>query len=492
MSGLRRSLRTRLLLTFGGTLVLILVANAAYLLLAGRRTGRARLEAAALQFAVLATPSLGQSFDSYFHSGFFKFRQLVLDLLARSTEVTAILVADVEGRVLFDSRRIDVSGSEGGREPESLTGERLQAVRRVQPSEIRRADQGALESLEIVVPYLEDWGRHRISAIYHVSYASLEGQFRGSVRRALELGAVSGVLVSLLGLALGTRLTRPLAALTEGVQEVARGNYERRLRLTTGDELQVVAEAFNDMASRLQTTIGERERLLEEMERRNAELERFTYTVSHDLRSPLVTVQGFLGFLEKDIESGRKDRAADDVARIRAAATTMERLLRELLELSRVGRVTNPPDDVPLRTLAEEVRKTLAGRLVAAGVELEIGADLPVLFGDRARLQEVVQNLVDNAAKFMGSQPRPAIAVGARSGPDGLVCYVKDNGMGIDPRQHERIFGLFERLDPTVEGTGIGLALVKRIVDVHGGRVWVESAGPGQGATFCFTLPPRP
>jgi signal transduction histidine kinase len=268
------------------------------------------------------------------------------------------------------------------------------------------------------------------------------------------------------------------------VQQVARGNYDKRLRVHSRDELQVVAEAFNDMSSRLQLTIGE-------MERRNAELERFTYTVSHDLRSPLVTVIGFLGLLEQDIEAGRKESALSDVARIRQAAAKMERQLRELLELSRVGRVANAPEDVPLGELAEEVRQAVAGRLATAGVALEIQGDLPVLYGDRARLLEVVQNLVDNAAKFTGSREHPQIQVGARPGPTGPVCFVRDNGIGIDPKHHQRVFGLFERLDPKVEGTGIGLALVKRIVEVHGGQVWVESDGDGRGATFCFTIPPR-
>ena len=221
------------------------------------------------------------------------------------------------------------------------------------------------------------------------------------MRRALELVAVSALLAALLGLVLGTRLTRPLAALTEGVQQVARGNYEKRLRIQSGDELQVVAEAFNDMSSRLQHTIGE-------MERRNAELERFTYTVSHDLRSPLVTVLGFLGLLERDLEAGRKESALSDIARIRSAAAKMERQLRELLELSRVGRVTTTHEDVPLRELAEEARQSLAGRLAASGVELQIADDLPVLYGDRARLLEVVQNLVDNAAKFTDGREQTA------------------------------------------------------------------------------------
>ena len=481
MTPIVNSLRTRLVATFVATLVLIQVANAAYLLIAARRTIRLRLETGARQFAVLATPALGQSFDSYFQSGYFKFRQSVLDLLARSEEVTAIQICDVEGRVLFDSRALVSPSDETG---VLLGAERLAAVRRVEPSEIRPEGSGR-GPIEIVVPYIEDWGRHRLSVVYHVSLASLERQFAASVRLAIGLVAGSGVIVCALGLALGTRLTRPLGALTEGVQQVARGNYEKRLRIQSGDELQVVAEAFNDMSTRLQQTIGE-------MERRNAELERFTYTVSHDLRSPLVTVLGFLGLLEQDIAAGRKESALADVARIRAAASTMERMLRELLELSRVGRVTSAPEEVPLAELAEEARQSLAGRLSAAGVELEVAGDLPVLYGERARLLEVVQNLVDNAAKFLGGRKDPRIAIGARHGANGQpVCFVKDNGIGIDPRHHQRVFGLFERLDPRVEGTGIGLALVKRIVEVHGGEVWVESDGDGQGSVFCFTLPSK-
>ena len=205
-----------------------------------------------------------------------------------------------------------------------------------------------------------------------------------------------------------------------------------------------------------------------------------------------MTVLGFLGLLERDIEAGRTDSALADVARIRSAAAKMERQLRELLELSRVGRVTTTHEDVPLQELAQEARQSLAGRLVEAGAELEVADGLPVLYGDRARLLEVVQNLVDNAAKFARRGEPPRILVGVRPGPGGPVCFVRDDGIGIDPKHHQRVFALFERLDPRVEGTGVGLALVKRIVEVHGGQVWVESDGDGRGATFCFTIPPRP
>ncbi len=130
-----------------------------------------------------------------------------------------------------------------------------------------------------------------------------------------------------------------------------------------------------------------------------------------------------------------------------------------------------------------------AGPLATRGVEVEIARDLPAVFVDRTRLVEVFQILFENAASFMGEQAAPRLEVGERlAGAGEVCCYVLDNGIGIDPRYHEKVFGLFERLDQATEGTGVGLALVKRIVELHGGRVWVESEGRGRGSTFCFTL----
>ena len=233
----------------------------------------------------------------------------------------------------------------------------------------------------------------------------------------------------------------------------------------------------------------ELERAVAELERRNAELERFTYTVSHDLRSPLVTVMGFLGAVESSALEGDTARLQQDMARIRSAADRMDRLLRELLELSRVGRTSGPPETAAFADLVQEARALVDGRLRERGVRLDVAEGLPAVRGDRQRLVEVLQNLLDNAAKFMGDQPNPRIEVGARSDNGQPIFYVRDNGRGIEPRYHAKVFGLFDRLDPTDEGTGVGLALVKRIVEVHGGRVWVESEGKGGGSTFCFTLP---
>jgi len=245
-----------------------------------------------------------------------------------------------------------------------------------------------------------------------------------------------------------------------------------------------------DITDRKQAA-AEREKLIAELEIKNKELERFTYTVSHDLKAPLITIKGFLGFLEQDALAGNVDRLKADTHRINEAADKMQRLLGELLELSRIGRMMNPPQQVPFEIVVREALDVVHGRLKARGVRVEIAEGLPTVYGDRARLVQVVQNLVDNAAKFMGDRPEPCIEIGTRGSDSGgqPVFFVRDDGIGIDRQYHERIFGLFNKLDAHTEGTGVGLALVKRIVEVHGGRIWVESEGVGKGATFCFTLP---
>ena len=231
------------------------------------------------------------------------------------------------------------------------------------------------------------------------------------------------------------------------------------------------------------------ERAISELEKRNAELERFTYTVSHDLRSPLVTVMGFLGAVEAAAIKGQTAQLQEDMVRIRGAAGRMDRLLKELLELSRVGRPAPEPETADFADLVREARSLVDGRLRERGVRLDVAEGLPAVRGDRQRLVEVLQNLIDNAAKFMGDQRDPRIEVGMRQDDGQPTFFVRDNGRGIEPRYHEKVFGLFDRLDPTDDGTGVGLALVRRIVEVHGGRVWVESEGKGGGSTFCFTLP---
>jgi PAS domain S-box-containing protein len=255
------------------------------------------------------------------------------------------------------------------------------------------------------------------------------------------------------------------------------------------NRLKAIIGAVQDITERKQIE-QEHETLIRELELRNAELERFTYTVSHDLKAPLVTITGFLGFLEKDMESGDRERVRSGIDRISSAAKKMQALLHDLLELSRVGRLMNPPEDVPFLEIVNEAIERLRGQLDKINAVIEIQHNLPIVRGDRARLIEAVQNLIDNAAKYARPGVQAQIQIGASgTNSNGYpVFFVRDNGIGIEPQYHERIFGLFNKLDPQSEGTGIGLSLVKRIVEIHNGHIWVESE-KGQGATFRFSLP---
>ncbi|MHB8708417.1 MAG: sensor histidine kinase [Desulfuromonadales bacterium] len=235
--------------------------------------------------------------------------------------------------------------------------------------------------------------------------------------------------------------------------------------------------------------ITERKLAEQELQQKNAELERYVYTVSHDLKTPVVTIKMFLGLFEQHLDAGEAELIKADLHYLHAAGDRMNRLLTELLELARVGRVLATPVRISSRELIDEALETVAGAIAERRVMVRIAEEAVMLYGDRVRLMEIWQNLIDNAIKYMGDQPAPCIEIGLRQEADAPVFYVRDNGMGIAPQFHGKIFGLFEQLDPLTEGTGLGLAMVKRIVELYAGKIWVESAGAGQGACFYFTLP---
>lgn len=251
-----------------------------------------------------------------------------------------------------------------------------------------------------------------------------------------------------------------------------------------------IGTVMHDITSRKQIE-KDRDRLITELKAKNTELEKFTYTVSHDLKAPLITIKGFLGLLEKDAFSGDVERTQTDIKRINEAVDKMHQLLSELLELSRIGRIINPSQSVPLESIVQDAIAAVHGTLKDKDVKVDITPSLPTVWVDRIRIMQVLQNVLDNAAKFMGQQANPHIEIGTTGiDKDGnTTIFIKDNGLGIEPDHLDKVFELFQKLDASAKGTGVGLALVKRIVEVHGGKVWIQSDGLNQGTTVFFTLP---
>ena len=233
------------------------------------------------------------------------------------------------------------------------------------------------------------------------------------------------------------------------------------------------------------------ESLLSELSDKNTELETFVYTVSHDLKTPIVTIEGFIGALKEDFGDRLSENAKTYLNYMSDATRNMENLINDLLELSRIGRVTEKKEELPFAIIVEEALNILKPRLQEKSIEVHIQKDLPVVFGDKKRYVQVMENLLSNAVKYIGQDNQtPRIEVGIQKQDSQNVFFVRDNGIGIEERYFDKIFQVFQRLPSAKkhgEGTGIGLAIVKRIIELNGGKIWLKSE-PGKGSTFFLQL----
>lgn len=279
----------------------------------------------------------------------------------------------------------------------------------------------------------------------------------------------------------------------------AEKNYSARARLVGSGELRSLTLAFNEMLDQIEARDRSLQESRDQLEQRvkertaaldasNQELEAFCYSVSHDLRSPLRAIDGFSQAILEDMDGRLDANAASHLARIRTASQRMATLIDDLLSLSRITRNELTIKHVDLTQMAlaicEELAAAQPGRLVTAVVADGLEAQ-----ADPRLIRQVLDNLIGNAWKFTSKQPEARVEVGRQAGESGPVYFVRDNGAGFDPQYADRLFGVFQRLHAMTDfpGTGVGLAIVERIVKRHGGRVWAEAA-VGKGATFYFTL----
>jgi len=243
------------------------------------------------------------------------------------------------------------------------------------------------------------------------------------------------------------------------------------------------------MKSLVRQAARERE-LKESLERQVAELDAFTYSVSHDLKEPLRAIEAFSQFVLEDCADRLDEQGREYLLKLANAAVRMKRLIDDLLALSRASRESRRRTQVDVGRLVRDVVERMSSTVEGRGATVEVEDGLPDVLADPPRVDEVFVNLLGNALKFNESK-RPFVKIGVRATEGGMATfYVQDNGIGIDPQYHERIFGIFQRLHrrEEYEGTGAGLAIVKRVVEIFGGRTWVESE-LSAGATFLFTLP---
>jgi signal transduction histidine kinase len=342
----------------------------------------------------------------------------------------------------------------------------------------------------------------RVEFPAHVVFA----QTKDLLRTTILIGLVVTALGAIGGWAIGRRMMSPLRVLTQAAAKVADGTTPARVPLTRADEIGELATAFNTMAERvmegrqhLEARVAERTdelaRALEQLEvdakqlaRSNRELEAFSYTISHDLRAPLRSIDGFSDALLSDYADRLDETGKGYLTRVRRAAKRMGQLIDDLLELARVSRVELLSSPVPLDELASRLVRDLRERDPRRAVDVLIQSGPPAQ-GDSRLLALVLQNLLENAWKFTAKRADARIEFGVSNEGPPVTYFIRDNGVGFDMAHASKLFGIFQRLHSVDEfpGTGVGLAIVQRIVERHGGRIWAD-AKPDEGATFFFTL----
>ncbi|PIU40877.1 MAG: hypothetical protein COS99_08200 [Candidatus Omnitrophica bacterium CG07_land_8_20_14_0_80_42_15] len=315
----------------------------------------------------------------------------------------------------------------------------------------------------------------------------------------LKIGLALLALITLLAAIIANSVSRPIKDLTAVAGVISGGDFSARVKSNTKDEIGELANSFNKMTDALVQAKAnvelEKEKVEEQkvlLEKVNKELDAFVYTASHDLRAPLRGISSFASFLEEDYKSKLDEQGKDYLNEIRKGADRMNRLIEDLLKLSRVSRIKNPYEDVDINELISSITERIKFDITHNKVDLKIHENIPIVHCDRIKLGEVFLNLINNAIKFSSknNKENPKVEVGYLDGGEFHKFYVKDNGIGIDPKYHSQIFGLFKRLHSSdeYEGTGAGLSIVKKVIDDHGGNIWIDSE-VGKGAAFYFTIP---
>jgi len=312
------------------------------------------------------------------------------------------------------------------------------------------------------------------------------------VTRSILIALALLIVTAAVGWTLTRRLVTPLVQVTEAAEAVAESKPHVRIKTDREDEVGRLADSFNTMAEKVELSRLDLELRVEtrtsELRAANRELEAFSYSVSHDLRAPLRAIAGFVQILDEDYGTRLDPEARGHLERVKVNARRMGQLIDDLLNFSQIGRTTMLRQTVDMNAMAHAIATEA---IAASGRNIALTIDpLPPAYGEPALLNQVLVNLVSNAIKFTARVAEPSIRIGSQADGGENVYFVRDNGVGFDERYAEKLFGVFQRLHRVndFEGTGVGLAIVHRIISRHGGRVWAEGKVDA-GATFYFTLP---
>jgi signal transduction histidine kinase len=311
--------------------------------------------------------------------------------------------------------------------------------------------------------------------------------------QVMLFGVVAGVIVLLTALQmymLSVHLLKPLSRLSDAAKAIEGGDLSTDFFAGTqkrGDELGILQDSFEAMQIGLRNRTDELNKAIISLNESNSELQHFAYIAAHDLQEPLRTIVSYLGLLEKRLGPSLDEKGRKYINNSVSGAERMRSLIKGLLDIARITTKAKPAEQVACDQVIEQIRQDLRVFLSERNARIK-SAPLPVVLADSTQLTQVFQNLIQNAIKFQGEAP-PVVTITCKSDGDKWLFAVADNGIGMNMEYADRIFAVFQRLHTATEyaGTGIGLSVCKKIVERHGGKIWVESE-EGKGSTFYFTI----
>jgi signal transduction histidine kinase/DNA-binding response OmpR family regulator len=492
-----RSLKRRFELVLASVTGALLIAMAATMVFVRYRDQKKLLEHNALMFSQTTDDQICQEYRIYYHSGSYKFREIVRRTMAWNSDVHRVLIISVSGEVLYDSSESIDYNLQSDRPVRRLADQKLvEATAELNALTFHDHDPALGNLLLIVSPFIEEWGRHPYSVLYVFTYDSLYRTVQAMILPIVGLLLLSLLVMAFVARGMATRVARPIEELTRGVRSFEDGKYREIAVTSSSQEIEELADTFSEMAQRLDDHVQKLETAnleLKTLDRLKTDL---LANVSHELRTPLSAIRGYVEFMGE----GNLGPVSSEQARaLGICLRNIDRLnknINMLLDFSKMelGRVSINPVPFRLELLVRQVASALESdaRKKEITIHGEISDSLPSVVADREKMTQVVENLVVNSIKFTPTRGNIWIRAALSSAGRHVEISVSDSGIGIPETERNRIFTKFYQVEGGASrrfgGVGLGLAIVKSILEAHGAPIKVEER-PGGGAQFRFSLP---